>query len=220
MTEAGWLASNDPRAMLAWINGKESCDDLRRWYEVSDRKLRLFACACCQLWPGPDDKAIRYDEIAALVDREASEPEYLAVDPLAYGDGGRWANYQPFRLAGQGRDLAALLRDIVGNPFRHYYWYLPKAWLTPTVLDLAHAAYDDRQGDGTLDPVRLLVLADALEEAGCVRRPCLICAIERARGGPGEVRCGCAESDLLAHLRSAGPHVRGCWAVDLLLLKG
>src|SRR5262249_4681038 len=76
-----------------------------------------------------------------------------------------------------------------------------------------------RIDDGALDPARLAVLADALEEAGCVRRPCLICAVERARGGPGEIRCGCVESDLLAHLRSPGPHVRGCWAVDLLLGK-
>jgi hypothetical protein len=26
--------------------------------------------------------------------------------------------------------------------------------------------------------------------------------------------------DILAHLRSPGPHVRGCWAVDSLLGKG
>jgi hypothetical protein len=47
-----------------------------------------------------------------------------------------------------------------------------------------------------LDTVRLAVLADALEEAGC------------------------ADPDLLGHLRGPGPHVRGCWAVDLLLGKG
>ena len=30
---------------------------------------------------------------------------------------------------------------------------------------------------------------------------------------------GCDQADLLAHLRGPGPHVRGCWAVDLLLGK-
>jgi hypothetical protein len=30
---------------------------------------------------------------------------------------------------------------------------------------------------------------------------------------------GCRESELLGHLRVAGPHVRGCWAVDLILGK-
>ena len=48
---------------------------------------------------------------------------------------------------------------------------------------------------GHLDPVRLAILADALEEAGC------------------------NSIDILAHLRSPGPHVRGCWALDLILGK-
>jgi hypothetical protein len=43
-----------------------------------------------------------------------------------------------------------------------------------------------------LDPFRLSALADALEEAGCT------------------------EAAVLDHLRSPGPHVRGCWVVDLL----
>jgi len=40
------------------------------------------------------------------------------------------------------------------------------------------------------------VLADALEDAGC------------------------ADADLLEHLRSPGPDVRGCWALDLVPGKG
>jgi hypothetical protein len=39
------------------------------------------------------------------------------------------------------------------------------------------------------------VLADALEDAGC------------------------SDAGLLGHLRSPGPHVRGCWALDLVLGK-
>jgi hypothetical protein len=31
---------------------------------------------------------------------------------------------------------------------------------------------------------------------------------------------GCTDGDILAHCRGAGPHVRGCWVVDLLLGKG
>jgi hypothetical protein len=39
------------------------------------------------------------------------------------------------------------------------------------------------------------VLADALEDAGC------------------------DHAEALGHLRGAGPHVRGCWALDLVLGK-
>src|SRR5262245_7747223 len=59
-----------------------------------------------------------------------------------------------------------LLRDIIGNPFRPVA--LNPAWQTPTVLALAQAAYDNRiLPGGTLEPARLAVLADSLEEVGC-----------------------------------------------------
>jgi hypothetical protein len=107
-----------------------------------------------------------------------------------------------------------------------------------------------RIDDGTLDPVRLLVLADALEEAGCESERCKEChgsgtynvevrnAAVSAANGYGAAttyiewrgcrRCG-GDYDrkgsgyvlhfTLAHLRSPGPHVRGCWVLDLILGK-
>jgi hypothetical protein len=91
-------------------------------------------------------------------------------------------------------DECRLLREVFGNPFRPAT--ITPAWRTPQVVALAQAAYEERElPAGTLDVTRLAVLADALEEVGC------------------------DPADLLSHLRGPGPHVRGCWAVDLILGK-
>lgn len=60
------------------------------------------------------------------------------------------------------------------------------SWLTSIVVSLADGIYTDRAFD------RLPILADALQDAGC------------------------DDIDILAHCRSDGPHVRGCWVIDLL----
>jgi hypothetical protein len=87
-----------------------------------------------------------------------------------------------------------VLRDIIGNPFHPVT--LDPAWLTSAVLSLAQAAYTERLiPNGSLDPTRLAILADALEEAGCT------------------------ELAVIGHLRGPAPHVRGCWSVDLALAK-
>ena len=60
-------------------------------------------------------------------------------------------------------------------------------WFTSTSTSIAKGIYADRVFD------RLPILGDALEEAGCT------------------------DAEILAHCRGPGPHVRGCWVVDLLL---
>lgn len=62
------------------------------------------------------------------------------------------------------------------------------AWNEGTVRKVAQAIYDERAFD------RMPILADALEEAGCTN------------------------TDILAHCRQPGEHVRGCWVVDIILL--
>ena len=64
------------------------------------------------------------------------------------------------------------------------------AWLTSDVLALARGIYEERAFD------RMPILADALQDAGC--------------------EC----DDILNHCRDANAtHVRGCWALDLVLGK-
>jgi hypothetical protein len=170
--------------------------------------------------------------------------------------------------AAEQKAQAAILRDTVGNPFRPVtlppgplaetgelppaarFKRGPSPRLTRDVVTLAEAAYRDRRDDGTLDPLTLAALADALEEAGCVevaeegREVWAMCSgcnghgkdTGSARypeeqsdcfgcGGSGDVkvmRRGRIQKThpLLAALRDTGPHYRGFWALDLLLGKG
>jgi hypothetical protein len=62
-------------------------------------------------------------------------------------------------------------------------------WRMQKVMHLARAIYAERAFD------RLPILGDTLEDAGCT-----------AQG-------------ILNHLRDSGPHVRGCWALDMALGK-
>jgi hypothetical protein len=97
---------------------------------------------------------------------------------------------------GEAKPLSRLIGDVFRNRFRPPPALAPSLldWNDSTIRKLAQAAYDDRLlPSGHLDPARLAVLADALEEAGC------------------------SDAELLTHLRTAGPHVRGCHALDALL---
>jgi hypothetical protein len=88
----------------------------------------------------------------------------------------------------------SLVHCLLGNPFRPAS--LPPGWITPPMQGIATTAYTERHlPSGHLDNARLAVLSDALEEVGCT------------------------DDAILSHLRSSGPHVRGCFALDLVLGK-
>lgn len=232
MTEADWLRCTIPQDMRRINLGK-----------VSDRKLRLFAVACCRrVWDlFTSDLSSRTVEIAehfadglcTYEDLEAARsgawltvrsignyPVAWTAEDYADGAAGDTAHPDAYQAADNvcwaaqfARDpdaeptkhldapegpehhaQAMLLRCIVGNPFRPVV--LDPAWLTPTVTNLATVAYQERAlPSGELDPDCLAVLSDALEDAGCTN------------------------ADILNHLRQQGPHVRGCWPVDLLLAR-
>jgi hypothetical protein len=210
MTEAEWLAATDPEPMLAFLHGK-----------VSDRKLRLFACACCRsIWNLLREK--NHQRAVEVAERYADGE----VTPLQLEQAEHHANFRVGRVgrarhrrtqaamaawrvasgspasaiqfAAEGSDTpefereaqCKLLRDIIGNPFRHATSCpVVPAWRLSTFHQLALTIYDGRNFD------QAPFLADALEDAGF------------------------ADADLLGHLRGPGPHVRGCWAVDLILSK-
>lgn len=197
MTESEWLECTDPEKMLEFLRG-----------EASIRNLRLFVCACWRrvLSVLDQQSAIALHATEQLADQEVptkGEPAELAVDANEVTDRFAWsAVFAPDGSSVDGGQIhelerstqSRLLRDILGNPFRSVS--INPDWLTPTVLSLAQTAYEERNlPSGELDNDRLFALADALQNAGCTN------------------------PDILGHLRSVGPHVRGCWVIDLLLGK-
>jgi hypothetical protein len=207
---------------------------LRASGRASDRKLRLFAVACCRLLlrqvrvvPSAEhavEVAERYADGAASVAElrgvaryanstaehacmNAAEAEAgTAMADCAAGNAA-WAATQPgtvmpgdhgrsaARLAAEETRQSDLLRCVLGPVlFRPLPPVAPAvlAWGGGTVGKLAAGVYAERD----FPQERLGVRADAAEEAGLT------------------------DADVLAHLRSPGPHARGCWGVDLLLGRG
>jgi hypothetical protein len=176
-----------------------ACTDPQKMLEflrgkASDRKLLLITTACCRRAWWCCLTSRRCTQALKRAERDADNSS-LSEKEL------RRANSKLSAIAAssgyfnidEGRAIVIRLgRDIVGNPFRPIP--IEPAWVTVTVTNLAATAYEERaMPRGELDLARISILADALEEAGC------------------------DNADILSHLRGPGPHVRGCWAVDLLL---
>lgn len=222
MTEAEWLGCGAPEPMLRYLGAS-----------ASDRKVRLFSCACCRrAWDLARDP--RLHEILSLVegfadgtvnDRARGRAHGLASQ-LIYLEGQigyaqsclgaelrEAARKTVSRLhfsfgceaafaigstvgAGTPRPEAARAEGEQQTPLVRDIFGNPfrpvifsLEWCTDTAVALARQMYESR------DFGAMPILADALQDAGCDK------------------------DDILSHCRGDGPHVRGCWVVDLVLGK-
>ena len=245
MTEAEWLTCTDPEPMLEFLRGRTSdrklrlfgCGCCRRVWGAIPRDLNREVVIAVERFPesppseeypgGVFDHPVLGEALSASNSIEyqlmlaqpaddhrpvlwrvgpASGAAYLAVKYLGrtYYKGTPLSCAKPVArcaarsAAAAGTDRteeaaqAGLLRCIFGNPFRPVA--LDRSWKTPIALAIAQAAYEDRiVPAGHLYSDKLAVLADALEDGGCT------------------------DAAILGHLRGPGPHVRGCWALDLIL---
>jgi hypothetical protein len=171
MTEADWLACEEPPKMLDFLRGSG---------QVSDRKLQLFGVACCRrVWRSLSDgrsrDAVEWAELFAEGRASAEElraariaahdAHFLAATPVVFSKAAHAAaaavmatNEDPAlamyyavanRTAHAAEDKqaeekvqASLLRDLFGAlPFRRVR--IEPAWLTPAVVTLAAAIYQE-----------------------------------------------------------------------------
>jgi hypothetical protein len=231
MTEAEWLASADPTPMIRFVEGT-----------AGDRKRRLYAVACCchvrqhgllaeplyqealltaerfadgtatvrelkaardtieGAHPGRFEPTTRgYAAWAlrqALATRNhvagfwASEACCNALTARARGDR-EWNQEVHEAMTAAATDTRRSLAALVRCVHGNPFQPVTAdpGWRTSSALALSTRMYEAR------DFTPMPVLADALQEAGC------------------------DAAAVLDHCRSGGPHVRGCWVVDLLLGK-
>ena len=214
MTEIEWESGADPTPMLQSVRDK-----------TSDRKLRLFAAAAfgrlIALLPDPRQRrgievleqlaegAVTLDMCRGVTSevRHAIPPDEWtpgSPPPVFHSHYAALMLYREFcssSIAVHAVHAADGLGDGAGERreqarlmrciFGHPFRgrAIDARWLGPAVVSLARTIYEERAFD------RLPILADALEAAGC------------------------DESELFAHCRGEGPHVRGCWVIDAILGK-
>jgi hypothetical protein len=230
LTEPEWFRSSQPEEMLSSLRGK-----------ASERKLRLFAVACCRrIWVElRDERSRRAVEVAedfaegrcdertlsqarsdamtahgvaqgvrigiprtsanldalrvAYAAAEAANAAQQAAATDAYQATAAVAGTAAYGASGgeSSRSEQAIEAALLRDIFGNPFHPLTahSSWLTLTVLGIARSIYEEQAFD------RMPILADALEDAGC------------------------DNADILNHCRQPGEHVRGCWAVDLLLGK-
>jgi hypothetical protein len=205
---------------------------------ASKRKLRLFTCACCRQVLNPFAPRVVERALAAaeaFADGEISAATLAEVNRAvgrafagATDDADRGTGYLmhlsdacewaccPDDAHAPGKAAQAAARAAADVPWPaagEPYWGCPDelaaqaevvrdlfsnpfrevtfdpAWRTADALALARAMYEGR------DFGAMPILADALQDAGC------------------------DDEEMLNHCRADREHVRGCWAVDLVLGK-
>jgi hypothetical protein len=236
MTEAEWLACGDPTPMLVFLHGR-----------VWDRKLRLFACACCRLASRlmRDRHCRDAVEVAErFADGDASEDELRAAQPIIHCDTDspgsaaflvtvarydRPSILQRFgviNLFGPDEAKERRLIEICSSEFR-----FPVDAASTVASRARNAGHDlDQPRQAALlrdifgNPFRPVACDPAWRTSAVVALAQGIYDERDFANMPiladALEDAGCDNEDVVAHCRDPkGTHVRGCWVVDLILGK-
>jgi hypothetical protein len=212
VTAENWDRVNRPHDLLAAA---------RRRREPTLRRLRLYATATCRaVWdqfPLPECQAL-IEAVEQYTEGECGWARVVglrrALQQMASARAAAWQRtagglkaWMYAKAAGYCADNRPMIlsmvysldmprvnvrqSSLVRDIFANPFRTVAcsKTWGTDTAVLLARQMYEWR------DFGAMPILADALEDAGC------------------------DNEEILRHCRGPGPHVRGCWVVDLVLAK-
>ena len=233
MDDLKWEACASPTVLLDFLQVERNA----RRTKVGRRKLHLFVAECCRrvahLLPEPEWQAL-IEVVEGYADGQRTKKDLLEArqhcpqheftsvleDESESGIRNLFSYYSPEDFARQAvalatwpspgdalccRNRSALARGgyemaeeiarqaaVLRDLFGNPFRRVAfdARWRTRNVRDLARTIYEEPAFE------RLPILADALLDAAC------------------------DSAAVLDHCRSEGPHVRGCWVVDLILSKG
>jgi hypothetical protein len=226
MTEEQWNASTEPAAMLEFV---------RTTRVASERKLRLFACACCRrVWHLLGDNRVEHVVVVSeqVADGEAVDYEVNRASAAArevYQELGHpgYAAYYSLWLSGSTAvntptHVAWHGACAVGHQGHHTTWEKTRKVEAAAQADLLRDILGNPFRPLTIAPACRTHAVVALAQAAYDDRnlpygtlkadhlAALTDALEESR---------CHDAFLLGHLRGSGQHWRGCFALDLVLGK-
>jgi hypothetical protein len=229
MTEAEWLTCAEPDRML-WLPLIRN--------KISDRKLRLFACACCRrMWNLLTDERSRNvvevaekyaDGLATQEELEAAREmaRQAETSPVITGSTplGPAVHYTPGSVASSAA--------AIGTRFSPRPTAIFMAIFAEKIAGDRAAYAAERKEQAAIfrdligNPFRPSAIAPASLDwnGGTVGKIALAIYHNREFDHLGIVadaleEAGCTDANILAHCRGPGSHVRSCWALDLVLVK-
>ena len=232
MTEEDWISLADPQPMLAYLRGS-----------ASDRKLRLFAVACCRSLgeelPGPHfhdaiSLAEQFADGEASGDRLfnpwdlVSHPEKLPSQcqrsiaqaihwtaRMAQPAYESWTRDEPFDLPLWAERVSRSLIDAAQGDDRVRTSYALRAAERCAQADLIRDIFGNPLQPETIDPRWLTT--NVVDLSRLIYSERLFDRMPIL--SDALMDAGCDAEAILQHCRSGLPHTRGCWVVDLLTGK-
>jgi len=246
MTEQEWMESADPESMLVFLKIKRPKPGSGKWPTLSERKERLFACACCRrIWPQfVDERSRRAIEFAErYADGKLTLEELTVAAAGAYSAATDGKAYDNDDVAAP--EYAALntigIYDANGEITTMTPSFFALNAADNAASSIANRANPETPGEGLWyavfaaekqaqaqllrdlvgNPFRPVTFGDSWVTPNILEMAKEIYDTQEFDRMPKLAdalkEAGCNSTDILKHCRGPGPHVKGCWLVDAVL---